>query len=164
MNYIYIGKFEGTHGLKGEIKFQTDFKYLDRVFIKDFSFFLGDCKDKLQLNSYRPFKNGYLVSFQRLDNIDLIKKYINQKVYILKEDLKLNENEYVLEDFLNKEAIYQDKYLGKIIKITNEGLNNYIIYIRNEKEILIPLNKHFVDRITTDKIYFKNVEGLIDEN
>lgn len=164
MNYIYIGKLEGTHGLKGEIKFKTDFKYLSKVLQKDFAFFLGNTKDKLLLASYRPFKNGFLLLFQGFNDIDLIKKYINKKVYVLKTALNLKDNEYVLEDFLNKEAFFQDKYLGKIIKITDEGSNNYIVYIQAKKEILIPFNNHFLDKITDDKIYFKNVEGLIDEN
>ena len=33
--YVYIGKLNGAHGLKGELKFKSDFLYLDRVLKKD---------------------------------------------------------------------------------------------------------------------------------
>lgn len=164
MKYVYIGKFEGTHGLKGEIKLKTDFKYIDRVLSKSFSFFIGDSKEKLNLNTYRNFKGGYLVSFSNLENIDLIKKYVNKKVYVLRDDLNLENNQYVFEDFIDCECFFDKKSLGKVVDIIDAGASNYIFYIQGEKEVLIPLNEHFIDRIEPGKIYFKNVEGLIDAN
>ena len=84
MEYIYIGKLLGTHGLKGEIKLKTDFKYIDKVLVKDFNLFLGDIKEDVTLNSFRKHKDNYLLLFNNINDIDTVKKYVNQDVYVNK--------------------------------------------------------------------------------
>ena len=164
VDYVYIGKFEGVHGLKGEIKLRTDFKYVDRVFKRSFSFFVGDSKTQLSLKTYRKFKNKYLVSFDKRENIDAIKDFINKKVYVRKSDLHLESYQYVHEDLFYKDCFFNDINMGQITNIVDAGSGNYICYINGNSEVIIPLNDHFIDKIEDDKIYFKNVEGLIDEN
>ena len=44
MKFINIGKIVNTHGIKGELRILSDFKYKDKVFKKDFKFYIG--KDK----------------------------------------------------------------------------------------------------------------------
>ena len=36
MKFINIGKIVNTHGIKGELRILSDFKYKDKVFKKDF--------------------------------------------------------------------------------------------------------------------------------
>ena len=162
MNYVYIGKFMGTHGLNGEIKFKSTFPYLDKVFKSGFSLYLGDNKEKVTFSSYRTNNKIYLVLLENI-NYDRVSKYINFKVYVDKNDLKLEENSYVIEDFLNKEAFYKDKKLGIITDITDYGMGNLVINIEGDNNLLIPYNKDFIEKVS-DKIYFKNLEAFIDEN
>lgn len=81
--YVYVGKFLGTHGLKGEIKLKSNFEYIDRILKKGFNFYIGDNKNKEIFSNYRIHKGNYLVVFKGLEDINLIEKYINKKVYVL---------------------------------------------------------------------------------
>ena len=44
MKYIRIGKIVNTHGIKGELRLLSSFKYKDKVFKKDMKLYVG--KDK----------------------------------------------------------------------------------------------------------------------
>ena len=55
MNYIYIGDIVNTHGIKGEVKIISHFKYKSNVFIKGTSLYVGRGYHKLIINSYFRF-------------------------------------------------------------------------------------------------------------
>ena len=162
MEYIYIGKLQGTHGLKGEIRLKTSFKYIDKVLIENFKFYIGETKEEEILKNVRTNKDLYLISFMDIESIEDIEKYVNKKVYINKEDLELQKGEYLLEDLLNKEAIYNDEVIGKIVSLNDYG-NNVIMEIKATKTILVPCNDNFIEKVT-DKVYLKNMEVFINEN
>lgn len=165
MEYIYIGKTNGTHGLKGELKLKTNFTYKDRVLTPGFNYYLGKEKQNLVLEKSRKHNDIYLITFKDYNDINLVQNLKNKDLYINKEDLNLKKNEFVHEDYLNLECYFKELYLGKIVKIENCGGNNYVFLIKGEKEILIPLNHNFIAKIEkNDKIIFKEVEGLIDAN
>ena len=39
---VYIGKIVNTHGIKGELRLLSDFKYKDRVFLQGRRIYIGD--------------------------------------------------------------------------------------------------------------------------
>jgi ribosomal 30S subunit maturation factor RimM len=39
MKYVLIGKIVNTHGLKGEVRILSDFKYKDKVFIPEMNIY-----------------------------------------------------------------------------------------------------------------------------
>lgn len=163
MEYIYVGKFLGTHGLKGEIKFKSDFKYLDKVFVDDFSLYIGNNKICEKFLSFRKSNDLYLVLLKEIDNIDSISIYVNNDVYVKREDLKLGLNDYVMEDFMHKKVYFNDKFLGIIDSIIDYGSLNYVMQIVGDKEILVPYTDHFIKKVDTN-IYLKNMEVFINED
>lgn len=165
MDYINIGKITGTHGLRGELKLKSSFLYIERILKPGFIFFIGDSKEKVNLLKYR-FHNGlYLLTFKGYEDINLVESFRNQELYVLKNDIGLKENELLFEDYIGLTAYYKEKVLGKVCDIVNCGNNNYVFYIKGDKEILIPLNKRFIDKVViNEKVVFKDVEGLIDAN
>ena len=46
MEYIYLGKIVNTHGIKGEIRILSDFRYKEKVFIKYFPIYIGKKHEK----------------------------------------------------------------------------------------------------------------------
>ncbi len=165
MDYIYVGKLLGTHGIKGELKLKSSFWYLDRVLKPKFNFFIGSDKIKVSLFKSR-FHNGlYLISFNDYLDINLVNNFKNKDIYVLRDELNLVD-EYVFEDYVGLDCYYNGNYLGKVIDIVDCGGNNNVLYITNSnKEILIPLNNKFIDKVVlNDKIVFKEVEGLINAN
>ena len=160
MEYIYIGRIITTHGLKGEIKIRSNFQYKDKVFKKDFKFYIGKEKEEHIVLSYRPHKDYDMVILSNIDDIDKAIKYKQELVFINKDDLKLN-NEYLNEDLIGLKAIYKSKEIGIVKSVTNEGNNNVVIRLDNNK--IIPKDDNFIDNIDFNKkeIIFKNLEGLL---
>ncbi|MBQ6546790.1 MAG: 16S rRNA processing protein RimM [Bacilli bacterium] len=164
MEYINIGYITSTHGLKGELKLKSSFTYIDRVLQPEFSLYIGDNKEQVTLIKHRFHKGMYLLTFKGYEDINLVENFRNKKVYIIKEDLNLKNDEFLFEDYIGLKAYYSDKNIGTITDIIDCGNNNYVFSI-NDSEILIPLNKDFIEKvILNDRVLFKDVEGLINEN
>lgn len=162
MKYVYVGKFNGTHGLRGEIKLKTNFEYIDKILEKGFSFYIGRDKFLEKLNTFRYHNGYYLVSFDNLGDIDLVKKYVNNNVYILRSDLSISG--YVIEDLIGLTACFLDKDFGTISDVVDCGNGNRVFSISGSREILIPYNDNFIECVRDNKLYFKNVEGFVDED
>ena len=159
MEYIYIGKIINTHGIKGEIRIFSDFKYIDRVFKLNNKLFVGEEKEEITVNSYRKHKIYHMITFNNINDILEVLKYKRKKVYIKKCDLNLKSNEYLDSELIHLEAFFNNESLGKINNITNN--NGYKIFVI--KKLLIPYNENFIEKVDLEnkKIIFKNVEGLI---
>ena len=165
MEYIYIGKILGTHGLKGELKLKSDFIYINKVLYNDFCFFVGEKKLPVILKDSRLHNGVYLIIFKDFENINLVENLKNNSLYVLKEDLCLSSDEYVFEDYMNLNCYFNDILIGKVVDIIDYGNSNYVFYITGEKDILIPVNDNFIEKVVlNDKIIFKEVGGLIDAN
>ena len=99
MEYLHIGKIVNTHGIKGEVRLLSDFKFKNKVFVNDFIIYIGKDKIKEVINSYRPHKQFDMITLKGINNINDVLKYKGSKVYILKEDLMLDRDEYLDEDY-----------------------------------------------------------------
>lgn len=163
MKYIYIGKIVNTHGLKGELRIKSAFKFKEKVFQIDQPLYIGNYYEKHVITSYRKHKDYDMVTLDNLNNINDVLSYKNKSVYILKEALLLNENEYLDSDLINLTAIL-GKYIGKIKEVRNISSNyQCLVIIINNKEVLYPYKKELIIKIdfSDKKIYLKYIEGLI---
>lgn len=154
---IYLGKLVNTHGLKGEVRIVSDFKYKSLVFKKGSHLFIGD--DELIINTYRPHKEYDMVTFEGIGNIDDVLKYKGKKFFIKKED-------YDFDGILNEDLIGLPVYGdGKLIgNVTNifKNINQELIEVDND--ILIPYVPAFIKSISKDKIEINVIEGLLNED
>lgn len=114
-NYVCVGKIINTFGIKGELKIISDFEYKNRIFIKDYPIYIGELKEKELVNTYRVHKNYDLVLFNNYTNINEVLKYKGCKIYINRDDLKLKENEYLLNDLIGFNVYDEDKLIGMVI-------------------------------------------------
>lgn len=159
MDYIYIGTIINTHGIKGELRIKSNFTFKDKAFIIGKYIYIGSNKEKHTITSYRTHKDYDMITLKDLDNINMVLKYKNEKVYSKRSDLFLNDNEFLEEDLIGYEVYYKDEYLGKVIEIFTSGLSNKVV--RLEKK-LFPYHQDIIDKIdkTNKKIYLKN-KGVI---
>ena len=157
--YIYIGKIVNTHALKGEIKIISNFEYKEKIFKINNNLFIGASKHIEQIETYRKHKNFDMIKFKGLDYIKDVLKYKGEKVYILKDELKLEENELLIEDLIGMEVFFNNKTIGIIEEYRNDN-GNKIIKVSNK---YLPYNNNFIEKINKKdkKIYYKNIEGLI---
>lgn len=159
MNYVLIGKLVNTHGIKGEVRIISDFKYKSRVFLSGVKLFIGDEKEKVTIKTYRPHKNFDMCMFEEYGYINDVLKFKGKKVYVDRDILNMRNGEYLDSDLINLEVLYNDKIIGKIEKIINN--NGYKLLFINGK--YIPYNNEFIEEVNLEKkqIKLKNLEGLL---
>ena len=156
MKFINIGKIVNTHGIKGELRILSDFKYKDKVFKKDFKFYIGKDKEELIVNSYRHHKIFDMVTFNDLNDINLVLKYKGKEVYINEEDLDLNGEIYI-DNLIGYKVVVGTKDIGVVTDVMHMKAND----ILRVNDILIPYVKEFIIKIEDNTIYVKDVGGLI---
>ena len=156
MKFINIGKIVNTHGIKGELRILSDFKYKDKVFKKDFKFYIGKDKEELIVNSYRYHKIFDMVTFNDLNDINLVLKYKGKEVYINEEDLDL-DGEIYIDNLLGYKVLVGDKDIGVVTEVMHMKANDVL----RVGEVLIPYVKEFIIKIEDNTIYVKDVGGLI---
>lgn len=162
MNYIYLGKIANTHGIKGELKILSNFDKKELVFKAGFKVYIGDLKLEETINSYRHHQIFDMVTFEGYSNINEVLKYKGLNVYINRDDLNLNNNEYVLEDLIGLTIVEDNKELGKVINYMN-NTNNVLLEIKYDKNYYIPLVDEYIVKVDLDSqtIEVKNVGGLM---
>ena len=162
--YIKIGDLVNTHGIKGEVRIISDFKYKEAVFKINNHLYIGKNKEKLIINSYRKHKIFDMVTFVGINNINDVLKYKGESVYINKEEINING--YFDEDLIGLEVYSNNKYLGKITSILKGIKNDNLIIQKENNKNLVPNIEEFIEKIDLEnkKIYIKEIEGLINEN
>lgn len=160
MEYIYIGKITSTHGIKGELKIKSDFKYKNLVFKKNNKLYVGNKHNEEIINNYRVHKQYDMVLFNNYNDINEVLKYKGANVYFNKEDLNFSDKEYLDEDLIGLDIICNNEIIGKVIDIVDSGNGNILIKL---EKFYIPKKDNFIEKIDFDnsKIYVKNIEGLI---
>ena len=164
MNYIYIGDIVNTHGIKGELRILSDFKYKDKVFIHDFKLYVGRMKELLTIDTYRKHKEYDMVKFYEVEDINDAIAYKGDKVYINRDDVKIKG--YFNEDLIGLSVYENDKFIGNVETIIKNNTQELFVIKNNDKKHLIPNVKEFVKNIDlkNQKIEVNLIEGLIDEN
>ena len=153
MNKIILGKYVNTHGIKGEIRIKSFFKYKDRVF-KIGNKIIIDNKEYI-INSYRVHKGFDMVTLVGIDDINNIPFSKNIMVYINRDDY-LFENDYLDSDLIG--FLVYNKSLEA--RVTN------ILYINEKKKILecgdklIPFELIINVDLSKKEIQIMEVDGL----
>lgn len=164
MKYVLIGKIVNTHGLKGEVRIVSSFKYKDRVFKEGMNIYIG--KDKINecITSYRYHKIFDMITMDGYNDINQILKYKGEYVFVNKEDIILNENEYLDEDIVGLNVYVGDRLLGRVQKIEKHSVNEILVVKNDEKNYLVPYNFDIILSIDLEKkeMKVKNIVGLFD--
>lgn len=161
MKYVLIGKLVNTHGLKGEVRILSDFKYKDRVFIPGMKIYIGKDKHEEVISTYRHHKVFEMITMDGYNDIDEVLKYKGDYVFINKEDIKLKDNEYLDEDIIGLNVYADNKELGVVRKIENHN-GNEILFVHGKKDVLIPYNFDIIENVNLEKkeMQVKNIAGL----
>ena len=160
MKFIRVGKIVNTHGIKGELRLLSDFKYKNRVFVKNMKIYIGKKKNEYIINSYRFHKIFDMVTFEGFNNINDVEYLKGDFVYVNEEDLNLKENEILKSKLIGFDVIIDNENIGKITEIFWAKANDVI---RVNENILIPYVDEFIEKLDKEnkKIYVKNVRGLL---
>ena len=162
--YVYVGKIVNTHGIKGELRLLSDFKYKDRVFLENRRIYIGEDYHEEVIASYRHHKVFDMITLKGYSNINEVLKFLKKNVYVKRYDLSLSTDDYLDEDLVGLKAILDSGETGVVVAVTNNGGNNKTIELLVDgKKVMIPFHKDFIKNINLDNklIELKMVEGLI---
>lgn len=165
MNYIYLGEIVNTHGIKGEVRIVSDFKFKNDVFKIGKNLYVGNSKVKEIINTYRVHKNYDMVTFKGINDINDVLKYKGKKVYIMREEFEFNG--ILDEDVIGLEVFSKDKKIGIVEDILKSNAHP-ILEVKNDKNVIsyIPFIDEFVLNVDlkNKRIDIEEIEGLINEN
>ena len=157
MNKILVGKVVNTHGIKGEIRIKSNFKFKDRVFVV--GNYINILDKDYKITSYRYHKVFDMVKLEGFNDINDVLFMKGKDVYFDKDKLNLDSNEVLDDDLINYKVKYEDK-IGTIKEIMDIN-GNRVIRVELDREYLIPYNDEFVKINSKDKeIEIKIIEGM----
>lgn len=158
---VCIGKVINFFGIKGELKVLTNFDKKELVYKVGMPIKIKE--EDLTITSIRVHKNYYLIRVNDINDINKITKYIGFNIYVKKEDIILEEDDYLLEELIGATVIEGNKNIGKVTEIYTSNYNNYVKVLYNKNSFLIPIIKEYIIKFDRDKkiLYTNNALSLI---
>ena len=155
-----LGYISGTHGLRGDLIVKSKFEKQDKAFKVGNKIYLND--ELHEITDAKIYKDRYLIKIDNLKNINLVEHYKAYDVFIDRDELKLDENEYLFSDLIDMKVMCNNKEYGKVIRVENYGKDN-CLRVKHSKEYLIPLIDEYIINVDINNkiITCKNIEGLI---
>ena len=169
MEYIEIGKIVNTHGLKGELKIESWSSFDEIRYAKGNILFLKIDNKYVPFTvaTYRSHKGFPLVSFEGLQDINLVEKYKFHIVYIDKDERdELEEDEFYSDELLDLDVLDDDSNkIGTVIAVefTNGAQDNLRVRTSEGKEFLVPYVDEFILDVNLDENYIQIhlMDGLL---
>ena len=163
-----LGSIARLHSFKGELSIFLDvddpkeFKGLESVFVEIDNILVPFFIEHILIRN----KGFAVVKFEDVNTEEKARRLLKKKLYLPLDFLDdLEDDEFYLfevEGFKVIDAVHGD--IGNIVKILDYKTNPMYEINFNGKEILIPKQDQFFDRIDwdTETIYLKAPEGLMD--
>lgn len=161
MNLIKVGHVSNTHGLKGEIRILSNFRFKENAFKISNKLYIMN--DELIIKSYRKHKEFDMVTFKELDNIDDVLIYKGEDVYIDRDTLEYDG--YLDEDLIGLSVYNKDILMGKVVEIMKTTAHD-ILVIQNGKKHMVPNIDEFIKNIdlVNKRIDINYIKGLASED
>ncbi len=141
MDLIETGRIVNTHGLRGEVKIEPwadsaeDFCAFRRLYVEG---------AERKVERARVHKNFVIAKLSGVDSIDEAERLRNRVVSVPREDIELDEGEFLLTDLIGCRALDEGgAELGKVTDVLTPP-GGEVLEIRGEREILVPLNGGFL--------------------
>lgn len=175
-DFIAIGKIVKTIGIKGNLKIIPLTDFPDR-FYKTKNILLFNEKNSsfyanknfggydFAFSECKVFDKYINVKFVSFDTIEKSRELINLLVLVNeKERVKLEDGLFYYYDLMDFEIYDNDKFIGRLVSVSNYGSGDLFNINYEDREILIPYNKEFVKKIDMEnkRIDVQLIEGFLD--
>ena len=163
MKYLCIGKIVNTHGIKGEVRILSNFKYKGKVFHKGFKVYIGKEKVEEVISTYRPHKQFDMITVEGITNINDVLKYKGSLIYINRDDLELGVGEYLDEDLIGLNVVVDGEKVGEVVRV-EKGPQDRIVVNKNGTMYLVPYVCDIIKQINLKEgiMTLENIKGLLD--
>ncbi|WP_238882566.1 ribosome maturation factor RimM [Clostridium sp. YIM B02551] len=162
--FFNIGQIVNSHGIKGEVKVLplTDdvmrFKKLKSILIGDIEYKIESCKFQ---------KDRVILKLEGIEDMNSALKLKTKYLKVQRKDaVKLPEDTYFIADLIGCNVYdTNDTLIGKIYDVIKTGSND-VYWIKEPKEVLIPVLKEIVLDINIEdaKIVIKPIGEWQDED
>ena len=165
--YLALGFFRRPHGVRGEILFQIETDYPERIQTGK-TYYIGKKRLPIQLNAIRNHNKGLLLQVEGITDRDEIGLYRNQTLYLnIHEWDSLPEGAYYDFELIGLQVIEEKSgnSLGKLTEIIKTGANDvYVVKPESGRELLLPAIPEVILEIELArqemKVYL--LPGLVD--
>jgi 16S rRNA processing protein RimM len=160
-----IGFINKLSGYKGEVHCIIERGNVEDYSNEQFLFIRLDGIDvPFEIEEIKDRRGAAIIKFRYADTEEYSKRFIDKEVFTEKTG-KRNKDEPDWEDLTGYEVIDERHgFLGIIKKIEEYPQQLIATFLINDKEVLIPLNENFLQRIEegSKQIFLTLPEGLID--
>ena len=166
--YVSIGKILNFHGVKGEAKVGYSKSQKDFMELVVEVFILKD-------NEYIPytvksvkFNNKFaIMKFDGIDTVNQIIELKNCLIFVDEDNIRelLEEDEFLIDELVGMKIIADNKQVGVVIGVSNNGANDLLSVKSNTGKIcLVPFVKDIVPEVDIQNktIIINNIKGLIE--
>lgn len=165
MELISVGKISGTHHLKGTVKVSSNFEDLSiivgsKVIVKNES---GMSRILTVTNIKKISPKRLAFDFEEITNKTEGTALSGYSIYVRKDILGLEEDEYYASDIIGMMAVTVDgEELGEITDLMETAGHDIYIIGRGKNEIMVPSVDEFVKDIDFEKrvVTFELIEGM----
>ncbi len=165
--FLEIGKIVGTHGVRGMVRIQPWCDGID--FLKGVKNFFTDDNGKNKLLCEKIAENGnvFIAKFSGVDSIEAAESYRNRVIYISRNDVRLENGRYFIQDIIGCTVIDAENGItyGIISDVSATGANDVWHIKKDGKEYLIPVIPPVVSNVDIDSgiVKITPLEGIFDD-
>ena len=165
MEYIKVGVIVNTFGLRGELKVEslTDFPEIRFKVGQELFIHYQNKYVSVIVHSMRQHKNFYLVSFEGLQDINLVEQYKGCVLYIHRTAVHvLPVGEYYYFELNGCDVYDRNAFIGKVEKVES-GYQTILRIKSGDKEILVPYVDAFIHNVdvANKRIDVELIEGFL---
>ncbi|MCK5780723.1 MAG: 16S rRNA processing protein RimM [Psychrilyobacter sp.] len=165
MDLISVGKISGTHHLMGTVKVSSNFADLSilvgaKVIVKNN---VGNSKILTITNIKKISPKRLAFDFEEIKNKTEGTALSGFSIYVRKDILGLEEDEYYASDIVGMMAITVDgEELGEITDLMETAGHDIYIIGKGKEEIMVPSVEEFVKDIDFEKkvVVFDLIDGM----
>ncbi|GAB0167191.1 ribosome maturation factor RimM [Lysinibacillus sp. CTST325] len=171
MEWFNVGRIVNTHGIRGEVRVLSTTDFEEERFavgIKLAAFKKDDKKPTwVTIESMRRHKNFVLLTFEGMNNINLVEPFKEGMLKITKDQMTddlLEENEYFFHEIIGCTIVSEEgETIGAVTDILQTGANDVWVVKGTKKEHYIPYIEDIVKEIDVaeKKIVIHVMEGLL---
>lgn len=164
---VLVGKIIKPFGIKGEVKVDAMTDFPDERFKVGAIVYLREKRgdQSLVIASHRVHKGYDLISFEGMQDINLIEAFRMHELYALKDDSLLDEGEVWVSDLMGCEVYNHGTLFGVVKDMYDNTYQDLLVVEHNGKRVLIPYVDAFVKNkdIEHKRIDVALFKGFVDD-
>lgn len=170
MNYYQVGKIINTHGIRGEVRVLSTSDFTDERFMPGNALYLfdkGELVKEVIVKTHRKHKQFDLLSFEKLEDINLIEGFKGFDIKISEDQQQdLEDGSYYYHQIIGLDAVtLEGEKIGKISEILAPGANDvWVVKRKGKKELLLPVIDDVIKKVDLEQglVVVDLLEGLDD--